>query len=507
MNDLLVVLPVMVPLATAALGMAAWRAPRLQRVTSVAGGAAGLAAACALAWRVVAVGPAATRVGGWPVPYGITLVADALSAVLVVVAALMGLAVLIYGLAELGAEPRQAAFFPLVHVLLAGVQGAFLTGDLFNLYVCFEVMLMASFVLLALGSERPQLEGALTYVTLNLLASALFLAGVGLVYGVAHTLNLADLSLRLAAVSAESPALVAAIAGLFLVAFGIKAGVFPLYAWLPASYHTPPVAVAALFAGLLTKVGVYALLRVVPLLFGQVEGIYRLLLWTAVATMLAGVLGAVAQFHYRRVLGFHIVSQIGYMVLGLGLLASPSPAVRRLAVAAAVFYIAHHIVVKTNLYLVGGIVRRLGGGEELKPLGGLARAAPWLAVLFAIPAASLAGIPPLSGFWAKLAILRAGLAAAEWWAVAAALAAGLLTLVSMVKIWNEAFWKAAPAGAAIGRSAPWPMVAPILLLALVTLAIGLVPQPLMALAERAADGILDPAAYRAAVGLVTGGGG
>ncbi len=506
MTDVLVVLPVIVPLATAAVGAAAWKAPRAQRTVGVAGAAAGLAASLALAWRVVELGPAATQAGAWPVPYGITLVADGLSAVMVVVAALVGLAVAVYGLAEVGGSPAHAAFFPLIHVLLVGVQGAFLTGDLFNLYVCFEVMLMASFVLLALGGERPQMEGALIYVTLNLLASALFLAGVGLVYGVAHTLNLADLSPRLAEVGAENPALLAAIAGLFLVAFGIKAGVFPLYAWLPASYHTPPVAVAALFAGLLTKVGVYALLRVVPLLFGEVDGIPQLLLWTAVATMVTGVVGAVAQFHFRRVLGFHIVSQIGYMVLGLGLLSSPEPAVRRLAVAAAVFYIAHHIVVKTNLYLIGGVVRRLGGTEELKPLGGLARSAPWLAALFAIPAASLAGIPPLSGFWAKLAIVRAGLEAAEWWAVAAALAAGLLTLVSMVKIWNEAFWKAAPDGTEPAGPVPWVMVAPIVALALVTVAIGLVPQPLMALAERAADGILDPAAYRAAVGLASGGG-
>ena len=507
MTDLVVVLPVVIPLATAALGAAAWTALRAQRVLGVAGAAAGLAASLVLATRVVAVGPVATQAGGWPAPYGITLVADGLSAVMVVAAALMGLAVVVYGLAEVDERQQKSGFFPLVHVLLVGVQGAFLTGDLFNLYVCFEVMLMASFVLLALGNERPQMEGALVYVTLNLLASALFLAAVGLIYGAARTLNLADLSLRLAEVGADSPHLLAAVAGLLLVAFGIKAGVFPLYAWLPASYHTPPVAVAALFAGLLTKVGVYALLRTVPLLFGAVDGIYTLLLWTAVATMLAGVAGAVAQFHVRRVLGFHIVSQIGYMVLGLGLLASPEPAVRRLAIAAAVFYIAHHIVVKTNLYLLGGVIRRLGGTEELKPLGGLARATPWLAVLFAVPAASLAGIPPLSGFWAKLAILRAGLDAAAWWAVAAALAAGLLTLVSMVKIWNEAFWKPAPEGARPTGPVPAAMVAPIVVLAVVTVLISLLPGPLMALAERAADGILDPAAYRAAVGLLSGGGG
>jgi multicomponent Na+:H+ antiporter subunit D len=500
MSDLLIVLPVMVPLTTAALTGVAWRAPRVQRALGVLGAATGLAGSLALATRVVREGPAATQAGGWQAPYGITLVADELSAVMVVVAALMGLAVMVYGLAEISSEQQLSAFVPLVHVLMMGVQGAFLTGDLFNLYVCFEVMLMASFVLLALGGERAQMEGALTYVTLNLLASALFLAGVGLVYGATKTLNLADLSVRLAEVSAHSPALVAGIAGLFLVAFGIKAGVFPLYAWLPASYHTPPVAVAALFAGLLTKVGVYALLRVVPLLFGQVNGIFQLLLWAAVATMLAGVIGAVAQFQLRRVLGFHIVSQIGYMVLGLGLLSSPEPAVRRLALAAAVFYVAHHIVVKTNLYLIGGVVRRLGGGEELKSLGGLAVAAPWLAALFAVPAASLAGIPPLSGFWAKLGIVRAGLEAAEWWAVVAALVAGALTLVSMVKIWNEAFWKAAPGGPVTAAPVPWAMVAPIVLLAALTLAIGLVPGPLLDFAHRAADSVLDPAAYRAVVG-------
>jgi multicomponent Na+:H+ antiporter subunit D len=367
-------------------------------------------------------------------------------------------------------------------------------------------MLMASFVLLALGGDRPQMEGALTYVALNLLSSALFLAAVGLVYAKAHTLNLADLSLRMPLVAAQEPELVAAVAGLFLVAFGIKAGLFPLYAWLPASYHTPPVAVSAIFAGLLTKVGVYALVRVMPLVFVTVPMVFTILLWAACFTMLAGVVGAVAQFHVRRVLSFHIVSQIGYMVLGLALIASPEPSVRRLALAAMVFYIAHHIVVKTNLFLVGGLIRRLTGSEELKRIGGLATAAPWLAGLFLIPALSLAGIPPLSGFWAKLAVIRAGLEAAAWWAVAVALIAGLLTLVSMVKIWNEAFWKAAP-DAEGGRAAvSWRMVAPVVMLAVITVAIGLWPQALMEIAERAADGVLDPAAYRAVVGLHSGAG-
>jgi multicomponent Na+:H+ antiporter subunit D len=505
MTDVLVILPMFVHLLAAAAGMATWKAETVQRWIGVAGTVAGLGASIGLASHVVRNGAVATDIGGWPAPYGITFVADGLSAVMVVVAALMGLAVAVYALGEVDGWRHRAGFFPLMHVLLVGVQGAFLTGDLFNLYVCFEIMLMASFVLLALGGERQQMEGAITYVTLNLVASAVFLAAVGLVYGVAGTLNLADLSLRLSAVQAEHPGLVAALAGMLLAAFGIKAGLFPLYAWLPASYHTPPVAVSALFAGLLTKVGVYALLRVIPLVFADVEQLADMLLWVAALTMLFGVIGAVAQFHVRRVLGFHIVSQIGYIVLGLAVAAAATGAVQRLALAAAVFYTAHHIVVKTNLFLISGLIRRLSGGEDLKPLGGLARSAPWLAILFAVPAASLAGIPPLSGFWAKLGVVKAGLGAGLWWAVAAALIAGVLTLMSMVKIWNEAFWKAGPVDRPAMDRAPWTMVVPVAALAAVTLTIGLWPQGLMSLAELAADGVLDQEAYRAAVGIVGSG--
>jgi multicomponent Na+:H+ antiporter subunit D len=394
-------------------------------------------------------------------------------------------------------------YFGLLMVLLAGVNGAFLTADLFNLYVCFEVMLMASFVLMVLGGDRHQKEGGLKYVTLNLFSSALFLAGVGIVYGATATLNLGELAVRMPLVAAQRPELAAALAGLFLVAFGIKAALFPLYFWLPASYHTPPAAVSAVFAGLLTKVGVYALIRVFSVAFIDLGWVFAGLVGIAVLTMLSGVLGAVAQFHVRRILSFHIISQIGYMVLGLALLSAADPTVRRLALAAAVFYIAHHILVKTNLFLIAGIIRRGCGTEDLGPLGGLFASAPWLAALFLIPAASLAGIPPLSGFWAKLAVIQAAVDARAWIAVAAALAAGLLTLISMTKIWNEAFWKDAPQSAPDcgKKNVRWTMVVPIAVLGGLTIAIGLWPQPLFAVADRAAAELLDLEAYRGAFDL------
>jgi multicomponent Na+:H+ antiporter subunit D len=348
------------------------------------------------------------------------------------------------------------------------------------------------------------MEGGLKYVTLNLFSSALFLAGVGIVAGAAHSLNLGDLSVRMPVIAAERPELVAALAGLFLVAFGIKAALFPLHFWLPASYHTPPAAVSAVFAGLLTKVGVYALIRVFSLLFAGIAEVLEILLMIAAATMIVGVIGAVAQFHIRRILSFHIVSQIGYIVVGLGLIGVADDTGRRLALTAAVFYIAHHILVKTNLFLVGGLIGRMRGTEDLGRLGGLKTLAPWLAVLFLVPAASLAGIPPLSGFWAKLGIISAAVDAEAWLVLAAALGAGLLTLLSMVKIWNEAFWKdePQPPSETRGGRPTAAMVVPIVILAALTVAIGLWPQALFEIANRAATELLDPKAYLAALEIV-----
>jgi multicomponent Na+:H+ antiporter subunit D len=382
-----------------------------------------------------------------------------------------------------------------------GICGAFLTGDLFNLFVWFEVMLIASFVLLVLGGERAQLEGGIKYVTLNLISSAIFLAAVGVLYGLVGTLNMADLHVVLE----DSPytGLITTLAILFMVAFGLKAAMFPLFFWLPSSYHTPPAAVSAIFSGLLTKVGVYTLIRVFTLLFTQNVGYthHTLLLVGAGLTMLTGVLGAAAQNEFRRILSFHIVSQIGYMVMGLALFTP-------LALAGSVFYITHHIIVKTNLFLVSGVVYHLRSTYQLKKLGGLYRFYPALGILFLIPAFSLAGVPPLSGFWAKFILIRAGLEQGNYLIVATALAVSLLTLFSMAKIWAEAFWKAPPEANSNGENPPlsglFNLVLPIAALAAITIIIGLVAEPFFALANAAANQLLHPTEYINAVNPTLG---
>jgi len=504
----LVVAPFAIPMTAAVLALLSYRRVRLQRFLGIVGAGGLLVAGIALLVAVERSGPQATQFGGWEAPFGITFVADLLSAIMVVLAGIVGTASILSSLARVDVRRTAFGYYALTNLLLASVAGAFLTGDLFNLYVWFEVMLITSFVLLALGGERPQLEGAVKYVVLNLIASTMFLAAAGLTYGLTGTLNFADLAQRLPEV--EPAGLVTAIAMLLLVAFGVKAGAFPLFFWLPASYHTPPADVAVLFSGLLTKVGVYALLRTFTLLFDNDPGLIQpLFLWISSTTMVVGVLGALAQQEFRRVLSFHIVSQVGYMLLGLGLLTP-------LALAGAIFYIAHHMITKTALFLVAGAVEHIRGHGSLARLGGLYEQRPRLAMIFAIAALSLGGIPPLSGFVAKLTLVRAGIDAGAYLVVAAMLFVSLLTVVSMSKLWNEVFWRPVsepsrletsslglPGAARDGGStARWDQAAllgPGAALALLGVLLGLGAGPALDLSLRAAEQLLDPSAYLEAV--------
>lgn len=481
----LVFLPILVPLVAGALGLLAWRSARAQAALAVGSGVLHVAVAVALLEAVRRGGPQLAQAGDWPPPFGIGLAADALAAVMVLLAAVLGLACVLHAVVvEGGARRPSRGAFPLVSVLLAGVSGAFLTADLFNLFVWFEVLLIASFVLVARGGARAHLAGGIRYLALNLVGSALFLSAVGVVYALTGTLRMADLPARLAG---APPGPVAAALGVLLVAFGIKAAVFPLFFWLPASYPAPPPSVGALFSGLLTKVGVYAMLRCLVAIFPAVPGARTALLVVAALTMVTGVLGAVAQTDVRRLLSFHVVSQIGYLVLGVAL-GTP------LAIAAAIFFTVHVALAKAALFLVGGLAERAGGSFDLGRLGGLGRREPWIAAVFLVAALSLAGIPPLSGFVAKLAVVQAGLAEGEGALVAVALGVGVLTLFSMTKIWLEAFWKPAPAGDGAAPAAAPPRSAATLLpaaaLAGFSLVLGLAPAPLVDLSLRAAGELL-----------------
>jgi multicomponent Na+:H+ antiporter subunit D len=491
----LLILPIMMPFFTAALALL-WRDHRrVQRTLALVGAAGILGTGVALVAIVRQGGPLVLELGNWPAPFGIIFVADMLSAILVTLTGIVGLAVVVFSLAAIDVQRERFAYFPLLLILLMGVCGAFLTGDIFNLYVWFEVLLIASFVLLALGSERAQMEGAIKYVTINLISSMLFLVAVGLLYAEAGTLNMADLARVLP--QASNPGLMTAISTMFLVAFGIKAAMFPLHFWLPAAYHTPPPVVSAIFAGLLTKVGVYALLRTFTLVFvGDVGYTHAIVLVVAGITMIVGVLGALAQSEMRRILSFLIVSHIGFAVMGLGLY---TPA----GLSGAVFYIVEDMIVLTGLFLAAGIIYRVVPSDDLRSLGGFYAAAPLFGLLFLLPALSLAGVPPLSGFFAKLALLRASLEIGEYGIVAAATCTSILTLLAVTRIWSEVFWKPNPHQQALAvprfsaqSAALW---LPIALLAGLVVALGLAVGPAFGLAAHAGQQLYDPSAYMQAV--------
>jgi multicomponent Na+:H+ antiporter subunit D len=483
------ILPVVTPMFTAALLLLVSNA-RVQRWLAFAGALVLLGSALVIAWNVRAEGIQVLQAGAWRAPFGITFVADGLTAVLLVAVGIVGVATTAYAFA--GVDPRRESggYHPVLMVLLMGVSGAFLTGDLFNLYVWFEVMLVASFVLMALYRNKTQVRAAFTYVTLNLLASSILLTALGLLYGKAGTLNMADLAYQWS--TGALPPLHVAMAALFFTAFGIKAALFPWFSWLPASYHTPPAAISAVFAGLLTKVGVYSMFRVFTLLFQSVQPAgATFLLVLSLVTMGVGVTCALSQRDFRRVLSFNLVGHIGFTTMGLGL-ATP------LGLAGSLLYVIHHILAITNLYLIAGLFLRMRRTSEFERLGSLFRTHPYVSLLSLVPLFALAGVPPFSGAIAKIALVQAAFGAGAYWAGAVALGVSLLSVLSIARLWDEAFWKPAPPDA--DKADPiWPQLLPIGGLTLLTLAFSVAAGPLFELTSAIAKDLLQPEAYVRAV--------
>ena len=485
----LLTLPVLGPLVAAALCLV-FRRLNVQRAISFA--SLTVAAGCAVAVFVNVWGDGEVRVarmGGWPGSFAITFVADRLSAVMLLVALAAVTLVLIYAIGQRAPDERSSFYHPVYMVMSAGIAQALLAGDLFNLFVAFEILLMASYVLLTLEGTNEQIRAGTTYVVLNILESLVLLVAIGLVFAATGTVNMAEL-----------PDGVRTSLHLFLlIAFGIKAAVFPLFFWLPDSYPTAPSSVSAVFAGLLTKVGVYCMIRTQTLLFpGEASD---LIVVVGILTMVIGIIGAVSHQNMKRILSFHIISQIGYMVFGLGIGGEA-------AIAATVFFLVHQIPVKTSLFLVEGIVSRDQGSSSLKEVSGLARRSPWLAVLFLLPALSLAGLPPFPGFLAKFSLVRAGLDAEHYVGVAIAITVSLFTLVSMVKIWVAAFWgEAKPSSvgqpdavATVGLLRHHRLMATstaVMVVGIVMLAV--VAGPFFQFVTDAALQLLDPASYVSAV--------
>ncbi|MDO5711832.1 MAG: Na+/H+ antiporter subunit D [Micrococcales bacterium] len=436
----LVPLPVLLPLVGAGLTLVAGPRDRWQRAVSISMLTAVLVDSFVLLVLVDRLGPLVVGVGGWPPPIGIPLVVDRLAALMLLVSSLVTLGVLLFsvGQGRSGEDERDGGaplpiFHPTMMVLSAGVSTTFISGDLFHIYVGFEMLLVASFVLLTLGGSKERVRAGVNYVFVNLLSSLLFLSAIALVYASTGTVTLAQLAGRLDDIA---PGLRLTLQLTLLLGFAIKAAVFPMSGWLPDSYPTAPAPVTAVFAGLLTKVGVYAIIRTQTLLFpdGRVN---TLLLWAALLTMIVGILGAIAQDDVKRLLSFTLVSHIGYLIFGIAI-------ANQAALSGAIFYVAHHIIIQTTLFLVVGLVEWRSGTTSLAELGGLARTSPLIAVLFFIAVLNLAGIPPFSGFLGKVGLMQGGVQAGTplaYLLVAGTALTSLLTLYAVARVWARAFWQ------------------------------------------------------------------
>lgn len=495
--DWVIVLPLVLCLMGAALVVMLRRAGSLAFVVSALVICAVIACEVTLLLRVFETGPVSMTMGKWLPPFGISFVADLFGAAFALAASVVTLAVLVYAEGERGPDAVDH-FHAMVLLLLAGVTGSFLTGDLFNLYVWFEVMLIASFGLMVLGGRPLQLDGAVKYGFLNFLATSLFLLSLGLLYGVLGTLNMADI-LRVA--PGANPAAMAGIAAILLLAFGMKAAAFPLNAWLPASYHTPPAAISALFAGLLTKVGAYALLRSLVLVLPASRDLLEpVLVGIAVCTLLIAPLGAIAETNLRRAIGFLVIGGVGAIMVGIAL---PSPS----GVSGGGFYIFHAILTMTALYLTAGLIERQTGATDTRRMGGLYAASAPLSIVFLVLILGTAGVPPLLGFWPKLLLLQAGLEQGGWsgWLlVVALLINAVLTLIAGSRLWAHIFWRPAPDGAPLRADGSPGIRAGLgvtMLLVAAIVAAGLWPNALFEVAAAGGANMIDPTGYVQAIGL------
>lgn len=492
-NEWLLVLPVLVPLLSALFCFLIREKRRNATTLTMAGSFSTLMIALALTYIVIEVGPQAVSLGQWPAPFGIAFAADILSVMLLLTMNLVGFLIIIYASADLYAKRSYGFYLVLIQIMMAGVNGALLTTDVFNLYVWFELMLIASFGLMVLDANAKSIDGAVKYVVLNLVSTLLFLTAIGLLYGATGTLNMADLHAKIQLVE---PSLAQALAALFLFAFAIKSSLFPVFAWLPASYHVMASSIVALFAGMLTKVGVYVMIRVFTLIFPiDLLGYQDLLAWVAGLTMFVGVLFAASQMEIKRILSVHIVSQIGYMIMGLAIYTP-------LAIAGAIFYVMHNVVVKANLFLIGGVLNKRYGSDCLSRLGGAYMAYPGLAFMFIIAAFSLAGFPPSSGFWGKFTVIGAGLQSEYYWLSGLALFVSILTLYSMSKIWAAAFWSPKQEGSRIKPLKQREIVlyyTPIAILCVLALMPALFYEDILTILLKASDQLKDPTLYIDAV--------
>jgi multicomponent Na+:H+ antiporter subunit D len=425
--------------------------------------------------------------GDWAAPFGIILVADQLAMVLVIVTNIIAVAAAFYAARSLGEKRESFYFYSFFQLLITGVSGAFLTGDLFNLFVFFEVLLMASYGLIILGGTKEQFRESLKYILINLFSSMLFVTTVAFLYSVTGTVNMAQLAERVGEV--EQTGILTTIAVLLFIVFATKGALFPLYFWLPKSYAVPPTVISALFGALLTKVGVYSILRVFTLIFiHNLEFTHQLFLFLAGFTMLFGVIGALSTNNVKAIIAYNIIPAVGFMMMGIGIFSATG-------LAGSIYYLAHDMIIKAALFFLVGAMVVITGTTDLRKMGGLITYHPLLGWLFFLSAIVLAGIPPFSGFIGKVLLIRAAIEEEHFVIVGAALLSSLLILFSVMRIFINGFWGETKLEKSEEKGSEKGLIFPTVLLLICSIALGVGAEYFYPSIQEIADNLVNPSLY------------
>ncbi|MFP7300005.1 Na+/H+ antiporter subunit D [Neobacillus niacini] len=489
----LIILPILIPLFTGVILIFLNKNIKAQRVFATVSSIGTIVAAWFIVQKVRSDGIQSLNVSSWEAPFGITLVSDMLSALLVLTTSLLAFVCLIYSFRSIGEEREKHYYYAVFNFLLVGVNGAFTTGDIFNLFVFFEVMLMSSYVLLVLGGTKIQLRESIKYLLVNVISSALFVIAVAYLYSVVGTLNMAHISSRINEISGSGmPGILSVIAVLFLIVFGLKGAIFPLYFWMPGSYYAPPAPVLALFGALLTKVGVYSITRTYTLFFYHDMDTFGLLSVLAILSIVLGVIGAIAYWDIKNIIIYNIIVAVGVILYGISLLNTAS-------ITGAVYYLIHDMIIKAALFLLLGIIISITGTSNLRNISGMISRYPGLGWTFFIAALALAGIPPLSGFVGKLLIVQGGFEGEHYIGAFITLMSSLLVLFSVMKIFINGFWGKdrtyqGEEEAPVRRL----LIAPVILVVISAL-YGIGSESILPYITQAADTLIDPAIYIDAV--------
>lgn len=430
MNNI-ILFPILIPLLTGIILIFFYKKIILQRIISLLSTSVSIIIVLFMIDKIKNEGIQTVNLSNWDAPFGITIVSDMVSTLLVLTTNIIVLCCILYSFKGIDRERENYFYYVMIQFLLVGVTGAFSTGDIFNLFVFFEVMLMASYVLLVLGNTKIQLRETVKYIIVNVVASALFVIAVAYIYSVVGTLNMASISERISETGGSG--ILTVIAVLFLIVFGLKGALFPLFFWLPGSYYAAPIPVLALFGALLTKVGVYSIARTYSLFFYEDSFVFTLLGTLSLLTIILGAIGAIAYNDVKKIIIYNIVTAIGVILYGFSIFNNTS-------LSGSIFYLLHDMIIKGALFLLIGIMIYITGTSNLRYMSGLMKKYPLLAWIFFLAALGLAGIPPLSGFVGKLLIIQGAFEESNYIGSFIVVLSSLLVLLSVIKIFVKGFW-------------------------------------------------------------------